>query len=250
VIGLANSIRVVLVGVEGEINLGAVIRLCKNFDVDELYLVKPLVDPFSSEVRRFAARGASYLDTGRVKVVESLDDALRGLDISACTSSIVNVGGGDVLRIGLGLEEFVNIAQKYNRVGVVFGRESVGLTRDEIAKCDLLVHIEANPEYPTLNLSHAVAIVLYELYRKTKKRSVLDLTVYPSEDDFKIVDRYLEQLARIVASDERQYEQFLLTSKRLIRRATPTKIELALITTFVRRALNAAMKGKHEGAEA
>ena len=48
---------------------------------------------------------------------------------------------------------------------MLFGREGTGLTQEEIAKCDLLVSIPADKRYPILNLSHALAIILYRLSR-------------------------------------------------------------------------------------
>ncbi len=155
-------VRLVLVGTEGEINLGFIARLAANFGVEEVYLVSPSVDPFSEEVRRFAAHGAYMVD--RFKIVDSLDEALQGVDLAACTSAKVGQKS-DVLRHPVSAREFAEkIAPRYRSVAAVFGRESVGLTRSEISRCHLLVHIPANPEYPVLNLSHAVAIVLYELW--------------------------------------------------------------------------------------
>jgi TrmH family RNA methyltransferase len=155
-------VRLVLVGTEGEINLGFIARLAANFSVDEIYLVNPLVDPASEEVRRFAAHGAYMVD--RFHVVDSLDAALEGVELAACTSARVGQRS-DVLRHPVTAREFAEkIAPRYQSLAVVFGRESVGLTREEISKCHLLVTIPANPEYPVLNLSHAVAIILYELW--------------------------------------------------------------------------------------
>ena len=228
-------LKVVVVGIEGEINLGFIVRLCKNFEVDELALVSPQVDPWSDEVRRFAAHGAAYLDEGRVKVYDSLDAALSGCGLSGCTSAIVGQEG-DILRRAIDIEEFAAIASRYSNVAIVFGRESVGLTREEISKCDLLVHIPASPTYPTLNLSHAVAIALYVLYRRLRGRSLIEerLTV-ADEESLAIAERYITKLATIVASDERQLESMALTLKRLIKRATLTRAEVGFITTFFRR---------------
>ena len=164
----APRVRLVLVGTEGEINLGFIARLAANYEVDEVYLVTPQVEPRSEEVRRFAAHGAYMVD--RFKVVESLDEALEGVDLAACTSARVGQRG-DVLRHPVTAREFAEeIAPRYSSVAVVFGRESVGLTRDEIARCHLLVHVPASPSYPVLNLSHAVAIVLYELWIASRGR--------------------------------------------------------------------------------
>ncbi len=231
-------IRVVLVGTEGEINLGFIVRLCRNFDVDELILVKPQIDPFSNEVRRFAANGAIYIDSGKVKVYENLDDALRNVGISGCTSSVIDVDGGDMVRRAIELEEFANIASRYSSIAVVFGRESVGLTREEISKCDFLVHIASNPEYPVLNLSHAVAITLYMLYKVYKKQSLFDRIELAQENELRILEKYIDEIVNIVAVDERQRESFSLVFKRFIRRMALSRAEVGLLTTFIRRIYN------------
>ncbi|ADM27860.1 tRNA/rRNA methyltransferase (SpoU) [Ignisphaera aggregans DSM 17230] len=231
-------IRVILVGTEGEINLGFIVRLCRNFDVDELILVKPQIDPFSDEVRRFAANGAIYIDSGKVKIYENLDDALRGIGISGCTSSVIDVDGGDIVRKAIELEEFANIASKYSSIAVVFGRESVGLTREEISKCDFLVHIASNPEYPVLNLSHAVAITLYMLYKVLRKHSLFDRIEPAQENELRILEKYIDEIVNIVASDEKQRESFSLVFKRFIRRTTLSRAEVGLLTTFIRRIYN------------
>ncbi len=169
---LPEKVRLVLVGTEGEINLGFIARLAANFASDEVYLVKPAVDPSSEEVRRFAAHGAYMVD--RFRVVESLEEALQDVELAACTSARVGQRS-DVLRHPLTAREFAEeVAPRYRSVAVVFGRESVGLTREEIAQCHVLVTIPANPDYPVLNLSHAVAIVLYELWlaRSTQRGHV------------------------------------------------------------------------------
>jgi len=49
-----------------------------------------------------------------------------------------------------------------NKVAVVFGRESSGLSNDELALCQHLLHIPANPEYSSLNVASAVQIISYE----------------------------------------------------------------------------------------
>jgi TrmH family RNA methyltransferase len=229
------KLKVVVVGIEGEINLGFIVRLCRNFAVDELAIVKPSINPWSEEVRRFAANGVVFMDSGRVKVYESLDEALKDVALSACTSAVVDVDSGDMLRKAVNFEEFVNIAKNYNSIAVVFGRESTGLTRDEIAKCDLLVHIDANPEYPVLNLSHAVAIALYRLYKGLEKPSVLNQVEKVDEEMIRLIDRYIDELSGLVARDEWHRQMFSIMFKRFIRRVTLSKQEAGLLLTFIRR---------------
>jgi TrmH family RNA methyltransferase len=49
-------------------------------------------------------------------------------------------------------------------VALVFGRESTGLRNEEVSMCDFIFTIPASKSYNSLNLSHAVAVVLYSLF--------------------------------------------------------------------------------------
>ncbi|MEM4788996.1 MAG: RNA methyltransferase [Ignisphaera sp.] len=229
------NVKVVVVGIEGEINLGFIVRLCKNFDVDELILVNPSANPWSDEVRRFAANGVTYMDSGRVKVYNSLDEVARNVGLLACTSAVVDIDSGDMLRKAIDLETFASIARNYNSVAVVFGRESVGLTREELAKCNLLVHIPANPEYPVLNLSHAVAITLYRLYNEFNMPSLLDKVDKVDEHQLRIIDKYIDELVNIVAPDNWHRQAFSIMLKRVVRKSVTSRQEAGLLVTFIRR---------------
>ena len=53
--------------------------------------------------------------------------------------------------------------ERGGRVGVVFGPEKHGLTRDDLSYCHLLVEIPTDARQPSMNLGQAVAVCLYEL---------------------------------------------------------------------------------------
>lgn len=50
------------------------------------------------------------------------------------------------------------------RVAVVFGRESSGLTNDEVGRAHAVVEVDACGDYPVLNLGAAVGVLAYELW--------------------------------------------------------------------------------------
>jgi tRNA (cytidine32/uridine32-2'-O)-methyltransferase len=58
------------------------------------------------------------------------------------------------------------------RAAVLFGRETNGLSNDELMRCHCHLQIPANPEYPSLNLAMAVQVVCYELFKQTEAGSV------------------------------------------------------------------------------
>jgi TrmH family RNA methyltransferase len=64
------------------------------------------------------------------------------------------------------LVEKLNEAE--GEIGIVFGREDSGLSNEDVELCDFCVTIPTSKEYMSLNLSHAAAIILYEI-SKIKK---------------------------------------------------------------------------------
>ncbi len=45
--------------------------------------------------------------------------------------------------------------------GVLFGRERIGLTNDEVVLADAVLHVPLNPQFSSLNLAQAVLLVAY-----------------------------------------------------------------------------------------
>jgi TrmH family RNA methyltransferase len=160
----ASHIRVVLVRTEVAGNIGSTARVMANFGFGELVLVNPVADPLSEEAVRRATHGEAVLRAARR--VASMDDALTG-----CLASAAATARRDGLaregRVGLPAEVLPSIARWADDgpVALVFGPEPSGLTNAEIARCDQLLSIPTEPACPALNLSHAVAVCLYELIR-------------------------------------------------------------------------------------
>ena len=224
-----TRIRLIIVGIEGEINLGFIARLAANFRVDEFYLVSPRALPSSPEARRFAANGVYMLD--RAIIVNELDEALKGVGLSACTSAKIGQKG-DVVRHAVSAREFAEqIAPRYSSIGLVFGRESVGLTREELARCDLLVHIPANPDYPVLNLSHAVGIILYELWQSLNKPQLYEKA---PEKQLRYIYEKLEPVIDILVDKER-VSQVKAALKHLLWKSGITPGEASLLYYLAKR---------------
>ncbi len=150
-------------------NIGAVARCMKNFGVSRLVLVKPCEVDMTAYAR--AMHATEVLEQART--VQTFDEAIAGLDYLAATSSIEAHTDKHHLRTPFLLDAFAtDISTIQGTVGLVFGREDYGLFNEEIARCDAMIKIPTTDVYPSLNLSHAVSVVLYELYnRKRQTRS-------------------------------------------------------------------------------
>lgn len=209
-------VRIVLVEPKIEGNVGAVARAMRNFDVADLVLVRP--GPVGDEARRRAMHGASVLEAART--VEDLPAAVVDADLVVGTSEVETESEKKFARIAISPKDLAaRIARVGGTVALLFGREDFGLLDEELQQCDLLVTIPASAGYPTLNLSHAVAIVLYELYgprsRKTRPRKasaieketlhqafadLLEVTEYPPHKRVRTRIMFRRLLGRAVPS--------------------------------------------------
>lgn len=231
-------LRVILVEPEGEYNVGFVARLCKNFDVNELYIVNPKCD--LNESMRFSAKGLDILKNA--VIVNSLDDAIKDLGIKIATSSIAD-NSGDMLRRSIKPWDLNEVISKTDKVGLIFGRESVGLTREEIGKADFLLYIPANPDYPVLNLSHAVGIVLYELWidkvKNDNKKSIV------SSEELILIDNYLKTLFGFIKKTDGDYSIYLALRRALVKGVEDDQEAMAIVS-FLRRLYNRIIHGNKE----
>jgi len=215
------KVRLVLVEPEGKINFGFILRLAKNFEVDEILAVKPKFDIRDEEVLRFAAQGKDYVS--KVKVLEDYKSALMGLSI--CTSA--KVSDADPVRSFVVPWELKEVFGEPEVLTLVFGRESVGLTREELALCDALLHVPASKRYPVLNLSHAVAIVLWEVWKQYRLERG-KLPERPSGEEVGLVMEVLEELAKRFVRDEVKRDRLLISLRRLVSKGTKQEVRSLL----------------------
>ncbi|MCD6300999.1 MAG: RNA methyltransferase [Staphylothermus sp.] len=226
-------IRVVLVGIEGAVNLGFIARTCVNFGVDELYIVKPVAD--LNEALRYAAKASDFL--ARARVVDDLSEALKDSDLVAATTA-KGYSVGDVVRQAIPLRDFVEmISGRVNRLSVLFGRESTGLTREELSKADILVTIPANPEYPVLNVSQAVAIVLWELWN-IRQLQASNIPPVANREDIEFILELINRISKKVLGVDEKVERLAEIWKKVLYRSRLSAYEARLITYWLRKIEN------------
>jgi tRNA/rRNA methyltransferase len=224
-------VDVVLVRPKEDGNVGAVARVGRNFGADRLVLVAPRA-PLGSEARRRSMGGLPLLRTALR--VPSFDRAVEGADLIVGTTDLSTGRSTAYLRRSVSPERFGEVVQTLEgRIALVFGPEDNGLSRTELARCDLLVHIPARREFPTLNLSHAVGIVLYALHRA---RGPTDPETTPAPEVLELNGRekelFLERLGELLARTgypPHKRRGLILLFRRVLGRATPTEAEYRMM---------------------
>jgi TrmH family RNA methyltransferase len=224
--------KIVLVGIGGEINAGFILRLAKNFGVENIVLVQPRIKDMDV-VRRFSAKAESLVQ--KIVTVESIGEAFDPQEVRICTSS-KSGGKGDVLRQSISVERLPEVLEGRSAVALVFGRESTGLTRRELGYCDIIVTIPASPEYPVLNISHAVAIVLYKLFVSERRASYATGKNAGRQELENIVNIYDEIIGRIL-KDESKRNRLTTAFKKILYKSSATTTEATLLEYAFRKIL-------------
>lgn len=151
--------RIVLVRPIFSGNVGAVCRLAANFGAPGVFLVNP--SPLDwDEIDLLAVHSEEV--SGRISVHETLASAVADCDEVIGTTARIKGTRTRTLDIGKFAAEWRESRNSSNPA-IVFGSEENGLTNHELDVCSSLVTIPTSPAQPSLNLSHAVAVVLHEL---------------------------------------------------------------------------------------
>ncbi|THB82835.1 tRNA (cytosine(32)/uridine(32)-2'-O)-methyltransferase TrmJ [Pantoea allii] len=247
---MLQNIRIVLVETSHTGNMGSVARAMKTMGLTNLFLVNPLVKPDSQAIS--LAAGASDV-IGDAKIVDSLDEAIAGCSLVVGTSARSRSLPWPMLDARECGVKSVEEGQQAP-VALVFGRERVGLTNEELQKCHYHVAIQANPDYSSLNLAMAVQIIAYEVrmawlqsQEQASTAPKYEESPYPLVDD---LERFYQHMEQMMLNSgfirEANPGQVMSKLRRLYTRARPERDELNIL----RGMLSSFEKRKNEKKEA
>jgi tRNA (cytidine32/uridine32-2'-O)-methyltransferase len=237
---MLDQIRIVLVNTTHSGNVGAAARAMKNMGITQLVLVDPIAVIDGDAIVR--ASGASEILDSCI-IVSSLDEAVAGCGLVIGTSA-----RGRHIPWPLcsprecGAKAKQAVANN-NSVALVFGRESRGLTNDELHKCNAHVHIPTNPDFSSLNIAAAVQVMCYEMRMAALEESSAENTadkvgqwgvewdyeVAPHDDVERFIDHLKESLVDIGFLDPNTPKQLMTRLRRMFQRTALDKMEVGMM---------------------
>ena len=220
------KISIALVEPKLEINVGYVARIMKNFGLKDLLLIKPRFD--AKKARVFAMHGKDLLE--RAQIIDF--DELRKFDLLIGTTAMGAKSRLNIIRDSITPERLVRILQRNSNACIVLGRESTGLTNTELSYCDIVVNIDTLTDYKTLNISHALAIILYEILAKGRSRKSAS-----SKSERELLIAYTLRLAKKSDYPKHKQEMLKTTLRRLLASSSPTSKEIMLLVSLLRDAI-------------
>ncbi len=231
---MLENIRIILVETSHTGNMGSTARAMKTMGLTNLYLVNPLAQPDSHAIALSA--GASDV-IGNATIVNSLDEALAGCELVIGTSARSRTLSWPMVEPRECGERCVETAS-HSPVAIVFGRERVGLTNEELQKCNYHLYIPTNPEYGSLNLAMAVQLVSYEIRMAylAAQEQLKEVTSpeheveYPPAEDMERFYQHLEQVLKESGFIRKAHPgQIMNKLRRLYTRARPETQELNIL---------------------
>jgi tRNA/rRNA methyltransferase len=230
---LSDLLSVTVVGAEYPVNLGYTARLMKNFGVERLYLVSPRCDMRAASV--YASHGSDVLE--RAEVV-TLAKVRRAHDLLLATTAIRARRGANVGRTTMRPDEAVARMMVAERASMVFGRDTTGLTNEELALCDLVTTVDTRTDYKTLNVSHSVAILLYlaSTAQAAGNTSRTPAASRASRERREAFSRYAYQLAIASGMQKHRAERMVQVAQRVAIKSDVNSRELGLLVSLMRKA--------------
>lgn len=233
-IKLQKNIYVVFVECESPGNVGFLARTMGNFGLHNLVLINPCKLKDEAYYQAMHARKT----VENAEVYETLQEFLDDKKIDFIVGSTGTPGGSyNLSRIPIRPDELADKMNYDNKIAILFGREGDGLSNKEVDMCDVIVSIPTDPSYPIMNISHAAAIILYEVFKNRNKFSVEGLEESSAlEKEYLISD--MEALIDTLPIPEHKKRNGLKTFKNIVNRAFITGREAHTLKGILRRLKN------------
>jgi TrmH family RNA methyltransferase len=224
---MTRRLSVTLVEPQYAINVGHVARLLGNFGVSKLYLVHARIDLNVASI--YAGKSTNVLrEAERI----SLQEVRKRHHLLVGTTAIRPRSKGNVLRAPLSPETAVSVINRAKSTSLILGRDTTGLTNKELALCDMVFSVDTGTKFRTLNVSHALGIILYLISRPQR----VDSSLLSLELRERIVS-YAKDLAVALRLPDYKSERVKTLASRIVLKSNLTEKEASLLISLFRKAL-------------
>lgn len=229
-----ENIRVVMVETTHPGNIGAAARAMKTMGYYNLYLVKPKIYPNAEATAR--AAGADDI-LAKAVICDSLEQALHGCVTVVASTARPRTISHPVFtprEYASKLSEMV----KYGPVALVFGRESSGLSNEELELCNVILQIPTNPDFSSLNVASAVQILCYEFIQilqsgNTEKTNEEKVKLATTNEMNYFYDHLEKSMIDVGFLNPEQPRKLMRRLKSLFNRANLDENEMSILRGFL-----------------
>ncbi|MBQ6813557.1 MAG: TrmJ/YjtD family RNA methyltransferase [Methanobrevibacter sp.] len=228
---LKENIYVVFVECESPGNVGFLARTMGNFGLKKLVLINPCTLKDEAYYQAMHARET----VENALIYDTVEEFVKDKKIDFIVGSTGMPGGSyNISRIPIKPDRLAETMNYNDKIAILFGREGNGLTNNEIDMCDIIVSIPTDAGYPIMNISHAAAIILYEVFKNRNNFPVEGLEESTAlEKEYLIND--MEKLIDTLPIPDHKKRNGLKVFKNIINRAFITGREAHTLKGILRR---------------
>lgn len=223
---ILNNIIVILVEPKNPGNIGSVVRALKNMGISNLRLVNPVEYRDVEEQKKLGYRSQEIVE--KSKEFKTLKEAMQDISTAFLATTRKGKWKKDFLSPKSAAEMICSNAIK-EKVAVIFGREDSGVTIDESQYANYFITIPAAVKYPSLNLSQAVMVTVYEIYSRLSEGNITP--TFPRKAKKKEFERLYENIWDLMKDIEFREDDkglFHRSLKRALNRTHWTNADIAV----------------------
>ena len=231
---MKNKFGFILVKPQLGENIGACARSMKNFGFKNLHIVSPKIN-YPNHKAKATAVGA-YDVINKAKVYFETNQAISGFDIVVCLSARQR----GINKKHISLNDFIKLVKKKKKsnFGIMFGPEASGLTNEDLSYSNYILQIPTSPKFKSLNLSHSLTIICYEIFKtfneNTFKKNKVNLKISSKSKINSLIKHLLKLLEeKDFFLPEEKKQSMLLNINNLVYRLEPNDKELRILASII-----------------
>ena len=231
---MQNKFGFILVKPQLGENIGACARSMKNFGFNNLYIVKPKIH-FPNYKAKATSVGA-YDIINRAKVYNNVEDAVSKFNLIVSLSARRR----DINKKHISLQDFQKIltSKRNLNIGLMFGPEASGLSNKDLSFSNYILQIPTSTKFKSLNLSHSLTIICYEIFKLINKKSIKKNSSKLKISSKSNISSVLKHLISILENKDffvpiEKKHSMLLNINNLIYRLEPNDKELRILASIV-----------------
>ncbi len=231
---MKNKFGFILVKPQLGENIGSSARSLKNFGFRRLLLVSPKFS-FPNHKAKVTSVGAfDIIDSA--KVFDKTDEAISEFDVIISLSARRR----DINKKHITITDLPSILKKRKNLkfGFMFGPENSGLSNKDISFSNYILQIPTSKKFKSLNLSHSVTIVCYEIFKIINnsffKKKGKSLRISSKSKISLLVNHLIDLLeTRDFFLPEEKKHSMILNIYNLIYRLEPNDKELRILSSII-----------------
>ena len=231
---MRNKFGFILVKPQLGENIGACARSMKNFGFNKLHIVEPKIN-FPNHKAKATSVGA-YDIINKAKVFSNIENAINSFNLVVSLSARRR----DINKKHLSIEDFKKIIIKRRNlnIGLMFGPEASGLSNKDLSFSNYILQIPTSTKFKSLNLSHSLTIICYEIFMLINKKKIMKNTSNLKISSKSNISSILKHLVSLLDKKDffipiEKKHSMLLNINNLIYRLEPNDKELRILASII-----------------